>query len=249
MPSDLNLKKSWNPQLLKNREKVWEKEREIFDQYKKSQEHSAKIHQINEKNELLALAKDPNESNDKNDKNVKTGWMYQSTSVETDGSGNKVDTDILLGKRRLDSVIRDKKGHEKVSRMDRVLGTGIDKADRADMVKGTRQEKTTHEVEKISKSDPLYAIKLQQQKRQEQLEKHKKPLEAKRGVSKRDDRHREHRHHRHRHRHQDGDSSRHESRRTNHSEHRHHNTDRSSQTSRDRDPERKPIGSSYRNRD
>ena len=38
MAGDLNLKKSWNPQLVKNKQKVWQQEQEKLDEFKKIKE-------------------------------------------------------------------------------------------------------------------------------------------------------------------------------------------------------------------
>ncbi|ODV82630.1 hypothetical protein CANARDRAFT_204786, partial [[Candida] arabinofermentans NRRL YB-2248] len=113
MPSDLNLKKSWNPKLMKNREKVWLKEQEVLQEYKKIKEREQEINDINSKNELLALTKggDPKEYKD-----YKTSWMYDdkpqqgnttSTTNPTSSTTGKSDPneDFLLGKRRLDDLL------------------------------------------------------------------------------------------------------------------------------------------------
>lgn len=163
MPSDLNLKKSWNPKLLKNREKVWKKEREIYDEYKKGQQRTAKFNEINEKNELLALAN--NENGKLGKKNEKTSWMYQSpVSYDKDESVNE---DVLLGKRKLNDAITDNnKSKKTVDKLEKILQTGNanDESPKANDLGR----------EKLSKSDPLYAIKLQQIKRAEMLEKQRK---------------------------------------------------------------------------
>lgn len=244
MPSDLNLKKSWNPQLMKNREKVWEKEREILEQYKKAQEHKAKLHEINEKNELLELAKDSTTTSKDEKlkpKDLKTSWMYQSTNVEKDADGNKIDTDILLGKRRLDSVIKDQKNNVKVSRLDKVLGVGS-----AGKGSISNDKIVPKEAEKLSKSDPLYVIKLQQQKQKEQLERQKK------AAAERKEKDRSHRHKSHRDRSHGENShrSKHESSRHRHSHtHRHRNENDTKESFRDRDPRRRDHQTFYRNRD
>ncbi|KAG7837677.1 hypothetical protein KL942_004089 [Ogataea angusta] len=64
MVSDLNLKKSWNPRLLKNRAKVWEKERELLS---KRREETAIDDAIKEVPAKL------NQS-----KSLRIDWMYNN---------------------------------------------------------------------------------------------------------------------------------------------------------------------------
>lgn len=174
MPSDLNLKKSWNPKLIKNREKVWEKEREILNEYKKSQQHNAKSKEISEKNELLSLAKSLNEPSEKRD--VKTSWMYNSPNIGN-GKDEGFDEDVLLGKRKIDNLSSLNKNKDKSSRMDKIIKHGLEKKSEEpmkDTAIGTGTVDKYAELEKMSKSDPLYKIKLKELQRQEQLEKQKK---------------------------------------------------------------------------
>lgn len=164
------MKKSWNPKLLKNREKVWKKEQEILNEHKKAQLHSAKLKELDEKNELLSLVEGQS-TEPKNRANKTTNWMYQSTGGSHSGFTEQVNDDVLLGKRKLNDAIPDGKTAKKMTRMDRVLKSGLEKKDEA--AEGSTNEKEKEE-EQISKTDPLYAIKLQQMKQREYMEKQKK---------------------------------------------------------------------------
>lgn len=147
MSNDLNLKKSWNPKLLKNREKVWKREQQLLADYKEEQQHKAGVEQQRERGELLSLRSKglPSKS--------RTGWMYNSPKEAGDQN-----SDVLLGKKKISSnAIAPKK---EASRFDKVV-------------------KTTAAVEKapmstddtLDKNDPLYTIKLQEQKDKEKMAK------------------------------------------------------------------------------
>lgn len=180
MPSDLNLKKSWNPKLLKNREKVWQKEKEVYDEYKRNQVQSAKSKEINEQEELLALATNSNIPKEKRN----TKWMYQSDegalkALEKDGND-----DVMLGNKNVSQSNRSGIQEPKLSGVDQVLKKGLQKRE---VVKPKPEEV-------LSKDDPMYAIKLQQMKRKDMIEKRKlvkenesrqsRSIDEYRGVSK-----------------------------------------------------------------
>ncbi|KAG7887399.1 hypothetical protein KL936_004096 [Ogataea polymorpha] len=82
MVSDLNLKKSWNPRLLKNRTKVWEKERELLSERRDETAHE------NANKELPAKY---NQS-----KSVRIDWMYKNPAEhQPGGDGNSCTNDHL----------------------------------------------------------------------------------------------------------------------------------------------------------
>ena len=91
---DLNLLKSWNPKLVKNREKVWTKEQDLLVEDRKFKERQLEIQKEKELDDLV------NASNAKgaNERKQKRGldWMYQSPV------GNE---DYLLGKKKIDSSL------------------------------------------------------------------------------------------------------------------------------------------------
>lgn len=96
-PGDLNLKKSWNPALMKNQQKVWEAESSVLEERKRIQERQLEIRKEKELNELLHLqGRDPTKRLD---------WMYIQPKKESSERSNQ--EEYLLGKKRLDaSVLR-----------------------------------------------------------------------------------------------------------------------------------------------
>lgn len=261
-PSDLNLKKSWNPKLFKNREKVWKKEREILDQYKKNQLHNQKLNEINQKDELLSLINNTDTKNKDKEKEKysKTNWMYRSEISSLDNDQNlELNNDILLGRKKIDESVSDKNLNLKVSRLDKILNKDTE----------TKKESTIEDSlkysETLSKSDPLYTVKLQQLKRKELLEKQKKIESYKRRESERNhgykneyraepkhesrhERRHEHDHDRHERRHESRHESRHDYKGEYRSSHRDNHYNRKyDDKSRDRDPERH-VYNNYRER-
>lgn len=88
---DLNLLKSWNPKLVKNRKKVWEKEQRLLEEDEKIRKRQLEIAKEKEEEELLA-GRDST-------KGRKTGleWMYQDDPTAKE--------DYLLGKKKLDTTV------------------------------------------------------------------------------------------------------------------------------------------------
>lgn len=79
MPGDLNLKKSWNPALMKNQKKVWEREQEALKEYQTTKQRAKEIAQEREKEEMIRLqyANSPESMPAKHRLELnKLGWMY-----------------------------------------------------------------------------------------------------------------------------------------------------------------------------
>ncbi|KAL3233882.1 Pre-mRNA-splicing factor CWC25 [Nakaseomyces bracarensis] len=91
---DLNLLKSWNPKLVKNRKKVWEREQELLNEDEQLKRRQREIEQEQEEKELLSGRDSKSNTNPK-----KKGmeWMYQDDPYEKE--------DYLLGKKKLDSTV------------------------------------------------------------------------------------------------------------------------------------------------
>ncbi|ESW98384.1 hypothetical protein KL918_003871 [Ogataea parapolymorpha] len=82
MVSDLNLKKSWNPRLLKNRTKVWEKERQLLSERRDETAHE-------DANKEL-----PTKYNQS--KSVRIDWMYKNPAEhQSGGDGDSCKNDHL----------------------------------------------------------------------------------------------------------------------------------------------------------
>ncbi|GMF02240.1 unnamed protein product [[Candida] boidinii] len=97
MPSDLNLKKSWNPKLLKNQEKVWKREQDALNEFKKIKQRQIEINQQREKLDLINLTRNGNTDNNNAEYDqefVKSG----STMVGPSAAGE--DDEFDLGKKR-----------------------------------------------------------------------------------------------------------------------------------------------------
>ncbi|EDO19063.1 hypothetical protein Kpol_2000p27 [Vanderwaltozyma polyspora DSM 70294] len=101
---DLNLLKSWNPKLVKNREKVWIKEQELL---KENEILKQKQLEITKERELDSLV-DPHHKH-KNSKKNGLEWMY------SDPTHNE---DYLLGKKSLDSSVISKNNLKNDSKVD-----------------------------------------------------------------------------------------------------------------------------------
>ncbi|CDO92793.1 unnamed protein product [Kluyveromyces dobzhanskii CBS 2104] len=106
--SDLNLLKSWNPKLVKNRKKVWEAQQELLEENKKIKERQKEIEKERELERYTSLTR-----NGKDIAKKQTGleWMYddQSTALAEN-------EDYLLGKKEItDTLItlaKDKKTNQ-----------------------------------------------------------------------------------------------------------------------------------------
>lgn len=104
-PGDLNLKKSWNPKLMKNQKVVWEREQEALAERKKIQERQKEIEEEREKAELRRLR---HGSKGKAERE-RIEWMYEHEKEdekdEEEDDDEDEDDDFLLGNKRLDEVL------------------------------------------------------------------------------------------------------------------------------------------------
>lgn len=96
---DLNLLKSWNPKLMKNRKKVWEREQEIIKEEEKYLQRQKEIKKEKELNELLNSSRDPDV---KSTAKLQNGleWMYN----DKDNLPEEKE-DYLLGRKKLDTSV------------------------------------------------------------------------------------------------------------------------------------------------
>lgn len=163
MPSDLNLKKSWHPKLLKNQEKVWVKEQEALSEHRKIKERQREIAEEREKKQLmeLKLENDPNAKSKLEQMNKKIDWMYNDPNIASAAKDSSSD-DYLLGKKRLDDLILTRKpasanalGGSLVEKSDLRLKNALSAGS------GTRQKDDLTK----SREDPMAKFKLEQLKR------------------------------------------------------------------------------------
>ncbi|EMG46424.1 CWC25 Pre-mRNA-splicing factor CWC25 [Candida maltosa Xu316] len=171
MAGDLNLKKSWNPALVKNRQKVWEEEQQKLDELKKIKE---KNHEYKQEQEYLQLLKlqygDKFNANDLNKseklKLSKLNWMYDDVpfenneQVEENSSGFiESSLEFTEGKSKVENLLngnraisRKRSGNDSSDRINKIIGVGMSKSSKS----------TTYS------DDPLAKIK-QKQKQQQAL--------------------------------------------------------------------------------
>ncbi|AOW29817.1 pre-mRNA-splicing factor CWC25 [Candida albicans L26] len=168
MAGDLNLKKSWNPALVKNQQKVWEEEQQKLDELKRIKERNQEYKQEQEYLELLKLQhgdqfqiKDLNKQQKL--KISKLNWMYDDVpfegneKVEENSSGFiESNVEFTDGKSKVENLL---KGNHVVGKKRDGSGT----SDRINKIIGVGMTKSS----KVSYSDdPLLKIKQQQQQAQ-----------------------------------------------------------------------------------
>ncbi|KAJ4386278.1 RNA-splicing factor [Gnomoniopsis smithogilvyi] len=194
--NDLNLKKSWHPQLMTNQRRVYDAEQAALQERKATEARIEEIRrerQIEETQKQLEAAGGPKRVN-------RVEWMYQGPN---DGGRDEYSSEaFLLGKRRIDSILRgdDSKQVEKTA--------GPEAAGPAPIVASARDT-----AAKI-REDPLVAIKRQEQEAYQAMMKDpskRRQLLAQMGIAEekpvkdKERKHRSHRHRSHRHRGDDDD--------------------------------------------
>lgn len=195
--NDLNLKKSWHPQLMTNQRRVYDAEQAALQERKSTEARIEEIRrerQIEETQKQLEAAGGPKRVS-------RVEWMYQGPN---DGGRDEYSSEaFLLGKRRIDSILRgdDAKKVEKTA--------GPEAAGPIPVIASARDT-----AAKI-REDPLVAIKRQEQEAYQAMMKDpskRRQLLAQMGIAEEKpvkDKERKHRSHRHRsHRHRDDDDRR-----------------------------------------
>ncbi|KAI1919852.1 RNA-splicing factor [Ophidiomyces ophidiicola] len=237
MGGDLNLKKSWNPVLLKNQERVWIEQKKALEERKRIDQmmkERAEERQIQELQELQEAAGGTKRLN-------RVDWMYSGPAAGQAGTTEEMEG-YLLGKRRIDGLI---KGNETEA---------LSKSSDSSSFMAIQNANTLRDTASKVREDPLLAIKKQEQaayevimnnslRRRELL----KAAGVETGERQSSDKDRKHRRH-----HRRDDEGRHSSRRS-----RRHDEDRGSDRhrvprprSRDASPSRRPrrSPSPYRKR-
>lgn len=160
MAGDLNLKKSWNPALVKNQSKVWEDEQAKLTELKKIREINSELQKEQEYKRLLQLQhgeefseKDLNKGEKL--KLNKLNWMYEDMPFESDPASEKTNeggfiehnTEFLEGKAQVENLLQGKKSFKRDQgsgdNISRILNVG----------------KTTVGAPSSRKDDPLLMIK------------------------------------------------------------------------------------------
>lgn len=131
MPGDLNLKKSWNPALLKNQKKVWEREQQALKEHQAIKERTKEIAQEREKEELLRLqyGNDPSSMPKKDKLELsKLSWMYEGGKKDVDEltGFREVDEDFLAKSDDIEQLLKGNKAVKSsvASRFDKVAAVG-----------------------------------------------------------------------------------------------------------------------------
>ncbi|CUS24364.1 LAQU0S15e02828g1_1 [Lachancea quebecensis] len=147
---DLNLLKSWNPHLLKNRKKVWETEQQLLEEQRKFKERQIEIDKERQLDDLTSLTR----TGAKHQKKNGMDWMYNDPAAT-----NEQNTDFLLGKKRIDAATLKKNDKPQPQKKNRHFDTSN---------KGIHSfldNKRPIESADLSRDDPLAAFQKAQQLR------------------------------------------------------------------------------------
>jgi len=145
MGGDLNLKKSWNPNLLKNQARVYEEERKALEERKlidKLKKERAEERQIEELQKLAEANGGPMRLN-------RVDWMYAGPAAGQTGTTEEMEG-YLLGKRRIDGLIKNDESEQ------------LKKGAAAPLDGLSGNANTARDTAVKVRDDPLMAIKKQQ---------------------------------------------------------------------------------------
>lgn len=197
--NDLNLKKSWHPQLMTNQRRVYDAEQAALQERKLTE---ARLEEIRRERQIEETQKQLEAAGGQK-KVDRVEWMYQGPN---DGGRDEYSSEaFLLGKRRIDSVLRG----DDMKKVEKTAGPTGETPGPIPVIASARDT-----AAKI-REDPLVAIKRQEQGAYQAMMKDpskRRQLLAQMGIveEKPKSKHREHREHRHRshrshHRHRDDD--------------------------------------------
>ncbi|KAK6361597.1 RNA-splicing factor [Orbilia blumenaviensis] len=150
MGGDLNLKKSWHPNLLKNQERVYEeelkalKERKLIEQMRKERAEERQLQELQEIQEAAGGKKRPD----------RVDWMYGGPSSGENGPVSEELEGYLLGKRRVDQILKGKE-EEETSALKKDAGEGSFMA--------VQNANTVRDTANKIREDPMLAIKRREQ--------------------------------------------------------------------------------------
>ncbi|SMN19751.1 similar to Saccharomyces cerevisiae YNL245C CWC25 Splicing factor required for the first step of pre-mRNA splicing [Maudiozyma saulgeensis] len=100
---DLNLLKSWNPKLMKNRKKVWQTEQDLLTEEQKFKERQKELDKEHDLQNLLSSSKD-NQLKQKKLSGLE--WMYDERMNKDENE------EYLLGQKKLDIKVINKDNKE-----------------------------------------------------------------------------------------------------------------------------------------
>lgn len=189
MGGDLNLKKSWHPQLRKNQERVWKEETAALEERKQIE----KLRKEREEERDLENLRKLQESAGGKIAQKRVDWMYSGPSG--DGAGVTEEREgYLLGKRRIDHLLQN---NEVKASLSKGAAASIDTVG-----EGTNNVGTARDIQSKISQDPLLAI--QKQKMEMQL----KMMKEAQKRAKSDERRTKEKERKHKHRHSRRDRSR-----------------------------------------
>lgn len=194
MGGDLNLKKSWHPNLMKNQERVWKAQQTAMEERKRTEQRVKELKEERAREEIQNKLEAAGERR----RVDRVDWMYQGPSAGQNGTTEEMEG-YLLGKRRIDTLLEGKEKEKlaKGAEVGQFMALGGNANSARDLSQKVRE-------------DPMLAIKRQEQAAFEALM--NDPVKRQRlmaiaagGEEKSSkDRERKHRSHRHHHRHRDG---------------------------------------------
>lgn len=193
--NDLNLKKSWHPQLMTNQRRVYDAEQAALQERKITEARIEEIRrerQIEETQKQLEASGGPKRVD-------RVEWMYQGPN---DGGRDEYSSEaFLLGKRRIDSILRG----DDAKKVEKTAGPTGEAGAPMPIIASAR------DIASKIREDPLVAIKRQEQEAYQAMMKDpskRRQLLAQMGMvdeekprkEKEERKHRSHRHRSHRHR-------------------------------------------------
>lgn len=175
MPGDLNLKKSWNPALLKNQKKVWEREQDALKEHNAIKQRTKEIALEREKEEMIKLqyGNDLTKLPQKQKLELsKLGWMYTDmpNDADDDNSFKEIEEDFLENTVQVEQLLQ---GHRPAlqsmtSRFDKVASVGAGRAgasltdDPLLLIRKQQKAKSSHRDQSLTRTSSRGDDKLDQ---------------------------------------------------------------------------------------
>ncbi|KAL1926509.1 hypothetical protein VTP01DRAFT_5630 [Rhizomucor pusillus] len=203
---DLNLKKSWHPATLKNQERVWKEEQKHAEEQRKIEQMKKELMEERQLQELQRLQEDAGQRK----RSDRLDWMYAAPNSGGMKRNNDEMEEYLLGKKNVDTLIRDKTSKETVAAS----------ADERFAISNSNAN-TARDIQAKIREDPLLMIKKREQESlraivenpllMEKLRKKDKKKKDKKDIRKKEKK-KEKKHHSHSHSHYRDDRDRERSR-------------------------------------
>ncbi|KIH91632.1 pre-mRNA-splicing factor cwc25 [Sporothrix brasiliensis 5110] len=162
---DLNTKKSWHVVNLKNQRRVWESEQAALAERKKVNERIEELRKERQEEEITRQL----EAAGGTKRVDRVDWMYQGPSTDNGGMVTEEAEAFLLGKRRIDAVLRgdEHKQLEKNAVPDRFAS--LDAPSAVGAAGALPTAASARDMAAKIREDPLLAIKRQEQQSYEAM--------------------------------------------------------------------------------